>query len=257
MRLDRQVWDLPQRLGMSSLDKIASRRSPVRISNAAVLMLGLLIAGCGTDRILGGSNTTGASAAASSSPSLKERLSNFFSNRSAESQAQASSQVVVLPPDFDCPTVDIRTGTSTYAVSAPGVDPSAMSLRYQATIGQTARDCRLAGNTLTMKVGLEGRVILGPAGGPGQMDVPLRIAVVREGPEPKTILTRLRWFTVTIPPGELNVLFTQIEDDLSFPMPRGPEIDAYVVYIGFDRAAVKELEKKKPAKKPPAPRRPT
>ena len=126
-----------------------------------------------------------------------------------------------------------------------------MSLRYQASFGQTVRECKLLGNTLTIRVGVEGRVILGPAGGPGQIEVPLRYAVVQEGPEPKTIVTKLRWFTVAIPPGETSVAFMQIEEELSFPMPRGSGLDAYVVYIGFDRAAVKEPEKKKPAKKPP------
>ena len=58
--------------------------------------------------------------------------------------------------------------------------------------------------------------ILGPAGSPGQFEIPLRYAVVQEGPEPKTIVTKLKWFTVVIPPGETNVPFTQIEEQLSF-----------------------------------------
>ena len=33
----------------------------------------------------------------------------------------------------------------------------------------------------------QGRIIIGPAGGPGKVDVPLRIAVVQEGVKPKTI----------------------------------------------------------------------
>lgn len=236
-----------------------SRRRSVSIGNMAVLMLGLLIAGCSSssDRILGRSDAA-SSGSASSSPSFGDRLSNFFRNRPTSSvQSQAPNQAAAAPPDIDCPTVDVRTGTSTYSIATPGADPSAMTLRYQVTIGQTARECKLAAGTLTMRVGVEGRVILGPAGSPGQLNVPMRFAVVQEGPEPKTILTRLRWFTVTIPPGEPHVTFTQIEDDLSFPMPRGNDLEAYVVYIGFDRAAVKEPEKKPPAKKPPAPRRAT
>ena len=227
---------------MCSLEQTGLRRRPVRIGNVAVLLLGLLVADCSS---FGYSSTTGSTSR--SSPSFGERLSSFFGDKSAQSQVQVSNPAA-LPPDFDCPTVEIRTGTSTYTVSAPGADASAMNLRYQATIGDTARECKLAAGTLTIRLGLEGRIILGPAGVPGQVEVPLRVAVVREGPDPKTILSKLHWFSVTVPPGETNVLFTQIEDDLSFPMPRGNEIDAYVVYIGFDRAAVKE-----PVRKPPPP----
>ena len=36
-----------------------------------------------------------------------------------------------------------------------------------------------------MKVGIQGRVILGPSGRPGQIEVPLRIAVVQEGASPR------------------------------------------------------------------------
>ena len=54
-----------------------------------------------------------------------------------------------------------------------------------------------------------------------------------------------------VPPGETNVPFTQVEDDLSFPMPRRDELDAYVVYIGFDRSGGENAGKEtKPAKKP-------
>ena len=103
---------------------------------------------------------------------------------------------------------------------------------------------------LTIRVGIEGRVVVGPAGGPGQVDVPVRYAVVEEGPDPKTHITKLHWQSVTIPPGETNVTFTQIEEELTFQMPRGNNLDAYVVYVGFDRAAVKVPEKKIPPKKP-------
>ena len=42
-----------------------------------------------------------------------------------------------------------------------------MDLRYQATIIRTARECQVNSGVMTMKVGIEGRVITGPAGGPG------------------------------------------------------------------------------------------
>jgi hypothetical protein len=143
-------------------------------------------------------------------------------------------------PDFECPDVGIRAGASTMAVSANPSEESAMNLRYQAGINQTARECKLNGQTLTIRVGVQGRVVVGPAGGPGQIDVPLRLAVVHEGPEPKTILTKLNRVPVTIPPGDGNVPFTMIEEELSFPMPRAGVIDEYIVYVGFDPQGLRE-----------------
>ena len=141
------------------------------------------------------------------------------------------------PAEIDCPGVDVRSGASTLSVTTPGQDAGPMSTRYQASIGETARECAALGGMMTMKVGVQGRILLGPAGGPGQLDIPLRLAVVREGAEPKTIWSKLYRFNVAIPPGQTAVPFTHVEQDVSFPMPRGSELEAYVVYVGFDPGA--------------------
>ena len=115
-----------------------------------------------------------------------------------------------------------------------------MNLRYQVGIGETARECKLTAGTVTMRVGVQGRVVLGPAGGPGQVDLPLRLALVHEGPNPKTIYTKLNRVPVTIPPGSGNVPYTMIEEDISFPMPPRGVIDEYIIYVGFDPQGLRE-----------------
>jgi hypothetical protein len=155
------------------------------------------------------------------------------------------------PTEIDCPGVGIRAGASTLSVTAPGADAGPMSTRYQATIGQTARECAALGGVMTMKIGVQGRILLGPAGGPGQLDVPLRMAVVREGAEPKTIWSKLYRFPVAIPPGQTAVPFVHVEQDVTFPLPRGDELEAYIVYVGFDPggAPAKPEPRKKGKKK--------
>ena len=98
---------------------------------------------------------------------------------------------------------------------------------------------------MTVKVGVQGRVIIGPAGGPGQIEIPLRYALVQEGPEPKTIMTKLYRFPVTIGDGQTSAPFLQIEEDLAFTVPRRDELENYVVYVGFDPGAAKEQPAKK------------
>lgn len=131
-----------------------------------------------------------------------------------------------------------------------------MNLRYQVGLGQTARECKLNGSTVTMRVGVQGRVILGPAGGPGQIDLPLRLAVVHEGTEPRTIFTKLNQVSVTVPPGDGNVQFTTIEEDVSFPLPRAGIIDEYIVYVGFDPQGAREPVRRRPERAPPKRRPP-
>ena len=150
-----------------------------------------------------------------------------------------------------------RAGTHAVRAAFSLATPAtANDLRYQLTFVQLARQCFLVGSTLRMKAGVQGRVVVGPAGAPYQVEVPIRFAVVREGVEPKTIITKLKKLTVALPPGTGNVEFTDIEDDLSFPLPSRAELDSYMLYIGYDGSATTE---RKPAPKaakkgPPAKR---
>ena len=149
--------------------------------------------------------------------------------------------------DENCPSADIRQGASTLAVAAKTQQPTASDLRYQLSITQLARQCALEGPDVRIRVGVQGRVIVGPAGAPSQVEVPLRYAVVREGVEPKTIVSKFRRIPVALPPGSSNVTFTDIEEDLRFPLPSPAELEAYVVYIGFDE--VGDRNRPAPAKK--------
>jgi hypothetical protein len=186
-------------------------------------------------------------------PSVGGVLPGWFSNASSEDRTAQASAGPTASMDDDCPTVDIRTGASTLSVAAKTQAATATDLRYQLSFNETARQCFLSGGMIRMKVGVQGRVVVGPAGAPPQVDVPLRYAVVREGVEPKTIATKFRRLPVAVPSGSTNVAFTDIEEDLSFPLPPVAELQAYVVYIGFDEAGDRNA-RPAPAKKKSAPR---
>ena len=199
---------------------------------ATILGCTLFLAGCGSTNMF---NTSA--------------LDLFSTSSKATTGNAAAGEEAAT--DVECPTVDVRTGAATLMIgSKPGEgDPSALDLRYQGTIVRTARECRVNAGVMTMKVGIEGRVITGPAGGPGTVDIPLRIAVVQEGINPKTITSKFARIQVGIADTVDRVPFTHVDPDVSFPMPaRIADIDAYVVYVGFDPVGAQQ-EKKKPAPK--------
>ena len=180
-------------------------------------------------------------------------MSAFFNQATAATSTASGSTGTT--PDFECPGVSVRAGAGTLSMSDGAAEDAAMNLRYQVGIGQTARECKLNGTTLTIRVGVQGRVILGPAGGPGQIELPLRMAVGHEGPEPKTIMTKLNRVAVTVPADNANIQFTMIEEGLSFPMPRAGLIDEYIIYVGFDPQGSREPAKRPqrtPSRRPPA-----
>ncbi|MEA2871468.1 MAG: hypothetical protein QOH67_1444 [Hyphomicrobiales bacterium] len=180
--------------------------------------------------------------------SITDKLGNWLFGPSSSSSASGDTANANTAAEVDCPGVDVRQGASTLAITAPGAEGGPLTTRYQVSIAQTARECAALGGVMTMKVGVQGRVLLGPSGGPGQVDIPLRMAVVQEGPAPKTVVTRFYKLAVAVGPGQVSVPFTHVEQDLTFPMPRAADFDAYVVYVGFDPASLNTKPERKPAK---------
>jgi hypothetical protein len=179
------------------------------------------------------------------------RFTSLFSG-SASPAAQAAAGGPAFNAD-DCPNVELRAGAGTFTVAGKPPEAAATDVRYQLTLTQLARQCTAIGADLVMKIGVQGRIIVGPAGGPGQVDIPLRYAVVREGAAPKTIATKFKRVPADVPSGQPNVVFSDVEESLSFPMPSRAELPTYMVYVGFDE--IGEGTAKKPAAKKPAPKR--
>ena len=103
---------------------------------------------------------------------------------------------------------------------------------------------------MTMKVGVQGRVLLGPAGGRGRSTSRCAWRWCTRVRRRKRSSSKFYRLAVAVPPGQINVPFVHVEQDLTFPLPRGTELDAYVVYVGFDPASLNQ----KPERKPPAKR---
>jgi hypothetical protein len=232
---------------------------------AALLALVLLVPGCsGGSGVFGGPSSTtpvpdAAAAPPPPAPSLNDKFAGFFAGASQKSpQPVANAQA-----DVDCPFIDIRQGASTLTIPPPPPDGSneAMALKYQGIFVRAARECAVVAGQMVMKVGVQGRIIVGPAGGPGAVEVPLRIAVVSALTQgSKTVATRLIRIPVTVGNND-GTDFTHIEEGLSFPLPSSALLASYIVYIGFDPIGAAEEDKMKqrptPASKPKPKPKPT
>jgi hypothetical protein len=200
----------------------------LRGANLVVVAAGLLLLGCATESQLGPIGGTSDPAAAG-----------------AEGGGFGQAQTAGV----DCPGVTIRSGASAWQVPA-GSRPT--EVHYQASLVQLARECAVLGETMTMRVGVEGRVAVGPRGGPGDLEVPIRIALVQEGTQPRPIWSEFYSVKVAVPPNASQAIFSHVEDDLTFPLPADRNLERYVVYVGFDpqgaAAAARASKSKAPAR---------
>ena len=184
-----------------------------------------------------------------SAQSLTDRFKGLFGGSKSEEPAVegAPPPAQEAPSDLSCPPVSIRAGASTYAVGAPGKQPTGNDLRFQVTITKTSRECSYNSGTITARIGIQGRVIAGPAGAPSSVQIPLRVAVVQTGVQEKTIATKAYQTSVAMTEAGSEP-FVLIAEELVYPAPSGAAGDSYVFYIGFDPQALKP-EKPAPKKK--------
>lgn len=187
-------------------------------------------------------------AAPASAQSLSDRFKSLFGGKSEEPAAAPASPDSQDIGELTCPPVSIRAGASTYAVGAPGREPVGNDLRFQATITKTARECSVNAGVITARIGIQGRVIAGPAGAPPSVQVPLRVAVVHGGVSEKTIATKVYQTTVNMTESGSEP-FMLVAEDVVYPAPPGAVGDAYIFYIGFDPQALKPEPKQRPRKK--------
>jgi hypothetical protein len=207
---------------------VAGRECHLRLVFALVAT-GALLSGCG-----GATSGFSAPADSGSLPSITDRFAQLFGSKS---QAVGEAPPAADGTEPDCPVVKIRAGASTYAVAAPDKQPVGSDLRYQATITRTARDCTRSSGQIIARVGIEGRVIAGPAGVPPTIEIPLRVAVVQTGVHEKVLATKVYRTTVSMT-GQSSVPFSLVGEDLAYSMPPGATSESYIFYIGFDPQAV-------------------
>jgi hypothetical protein len=191
-----------------------------------LVALGSLMVACGTTSSMLG--TSG----------ISDRFSQIFGSNSQAAGESANAGNSPDETDLYCPDVIIREGTATLTSTVNGVSGVAAT-RYQGTITRTARECVLqGGTTLAVKIGIQGRVIAGPAGAPPEVEVPLRVAVVQEGAPPKTIFSR--FYKIPVAMTEGNTAFSFVAEDISYPAPSASAHANYVYYVGFDPEGLRQ-----------------
>jgi len=147
-------------------------------------------------------------------------FSGLFGPPSTPAPAAAPAPSPVA--EVECPQVDIREGGTHLRQGDP------QSVKIQFTIKNVARECGTAGDSVILKVGIEGLALIGTAGKPGPASAPITIIVTRGT---KTVATRATVAKVIIPADEDQVLFRIIEDDIKVP----PGVGELAVTVGFKK----------------------
>ncbi|MGL4635940.1 MAG: hypothetical protein ACRCWF_08170 [Beijerinckiaceae bacterium] len=128
-----------------------------------------------------------------------------------------------------CPAIDIIENAAGYRGAGSGGSASGVS--FQASITNTARECIFEGNQLRLRVGIEGRVLLGPNGKAGSYSVPVRVVIKRRK---DNVTQRSARVNVTIPGSDTQAEFSHIEENIVLPITQFDPGDEYDILVGLD-----------------------
>ncbi len=180
---------------------------------------------------------------------IGSRFSQLFGGKS-QPVGEPSAPVATTNSALGCPPLSIRNGASTFTVGAPGKPAIGSDVRYQVTITNIARDCTLAGDIIGARIGIEGRIIVGPAGAPPTVDIPIRVAVVQETTQgTKAIFTKLYRASVTMPADGGNTTYSFVAEDVDYQVPSSSANQYYIYYVGFDANGLKPEPAPRPGRR--------
>jgi hypothetical protein len=129
--------------------------------------------------------------------------------------------------DAYCPKVGLIEGGAAVRAYSGGKTGDPAALRHQISVGELARECvAREDGSIHVKVGLEARALLGPAGAPGRFDVPVTV-VVKRGE--RILSSKTQRISVAVPQGDTQGRVIVVQDGLLVP----PRTGEYEIDVGL------------------------
>jgi hypothetical protein len=159
----------------------------------------------------------------------------------------SADKIVVLPmsaDDLECPVVEIEDGAATARVGGP----ENTAVRYQFDLVDTARECQPRGDQFSLKVGVAGRLLIGPAGSPGAYSTNVKVLVRREVDQ-KTVFEKTYRVEANTA-GGVQAPFRLVTELVMLPLTRAQLNDDYSIFVGFDNGRNVAIERPRHHHKP-------
>jgi hypothetical protein len=167
---------------------------------------------------------------ATAHPAAAETDEGFFSRLFNRGKSESTEPSTKKEQTLDCPEIRVPSGEASLRVGGQ----ESTSVRHQFSVGDVARECGVVGKQLTIKVGVKGRVVLGPAGSPGSYSAPLRIGIRQQQGE-NIVVSKVFTVGATISPGTTGADFIVVTEPFAVPFTTEHAGDDYEVVVGFGK----------------------
>ncbi len=152
-------------------------------------------------------------------------LAQTSPNSAQISQVQSSALPAIATV---CPPIKVRQGGEALFSYLPNRIGDANALNYQAVIDGQSRNCIVSNGLITVKIGVVGRMILGPNSTQKSLNLPLRFAVERNE---IAVFSQVYNIPVSVSPPDRSQEFVKVVENVAIPYLGGEDI---VIWVGFD-----------------------
>jgi hypothetical protein len=180
----------------------------------AVAATAVLLAGCSMGSMFGSAGPAPTSSAQTANPTPQE--------------LSAAATAALPAIATECPPIKVRPGGEALFYYGKGKVGDPHALNYQAVLDKQSRNCVASNGLITVKMGVVGRVLLGPSGSQTKVDVPIRFAVERDG---VAMYSEKYQIPTTINPSTNSGEFVKVVENVAIPYTGGENI---TIWVGFD-----------------------
>jgi hypothetical protein len=148
----------------------------------------------------------------------------------AATAAAGAAAVDVSDVSFHCPQVVAWPHDRLLTVYANGQVNDPKAVVHRGEITKISRECQLSGDSVTVKYGFAGRVMLGPKGRPGQVTLPYNVKVADAE---RKVLANDQGSVTTMVPQDNPVGYFSVVKEISFQVLMGTRPQDYKVFVAF------------------------
>jgi hypothetical protein len=140
-----------------------------------------------------------------------------------------TASVTALPAiATECPPIKVRSGNAALFFYGNGRAGNPQDLQYQAVIDNQSRNCVVSNGLITVKMGVVGRLLIGPKGNQQSVNLPVRFSVERNE---VAMFSETYQVPATVDPATQSGEFVKVVENVAIPYVGGENI---VIWVGFD-----------------------
>jgi len=155
-----------------------------------------------------------------------------YANASASQAEITAASGDALPAiATECPPIKVLPGGEALFKYSDNTRPNPRQLNWQAIIDKQSRNCVVSNGKIALRMGVVGRLLLGPAGSVQSAELPVRFAIERDG---VPLFSEAYTIPVAIPGSEQSAEFVKVVENVEIPYLGGEQI---TIWVGFDPRA--------------------